>query len=86
MLLDLIKNLRTALLIIVFIGFIFLGVLTIFAEHKYYVLHFEGKFKYAKLIYWMVAIMTAAALMVMYRLFFLEIYPSPAVPSPTAYV
>ena len=86
MLLKLIGNLRTVLLIIVFIGFIVFGLLTIFAEHKYYLLHFEGKFKYVKLVYFMAVIMTVAALIIIYWLFFLEMYPSPSVPNPIVYV
>ena len=86
MLSELIGNLRLALLVIVFIGFVALGVLLIAVEHRYYVLHIEGKFKYSKLVYWLAALVTVAALLSVYRIFFLEIYfPQPSLEA-TAYV
>jgi hypothetical protein len=86
MLLKLISDLRTALVVIVFIGFIAFGVLLIVAEHRVYVLHIEGKFKFSKVLYWLAVLLTAGALIVIYRIFFLRIYTAPATLNPTAYV
>jgi hypothetical protein len=83
---ELIGNLRTALTVIVFVGFVVFAGLLIAAEHRYYVLHFEGKYKYSIMLYWLIVFLTVAALIVIYRIFFLEIYPSQVTSDMTAYV
>lgn len=83
---NLINNLRSVLLVMVFLGFIVFGGLVIAVEHRYYVQYLEGKYKYSKLLYWIAVLLTAGILLVMYRIFFLDVYSPPESLSSTAFV
>ncbi len=71
MLTGFISDLRTALLIFVFLGFIVFGALVISVEWRYLYLKFlEPRTKRAKLIYYGVVFATILLLVYLYNMFF----------------
>ncbi len=71
MLTGFISDLRTALLIFVFLGFVVFGTLIIAIEWRYLYLKFlEERTKHAKLLYYAVVFLTLILLAYLFNLFF----------------